>query len=159
MTLNRRLHSKWHNGQIVIYPGLDGPGANYFVDSTNGSDSNDGTTWEKAVATLAQAITLCSANNGDVIWLAPYHVETWSTAGERALNTAGVTIIGIRYGRQMPTITLTHITAHIRLQADNTSLHDVRFIGDVDQLIFAVDVWGDDTAIIGCEWRDNVGQA
>jgi hypothetical protein len=59
--------------------------ANFFVRSTDGSDSDNGTTWALARATLASASALESA--GDVIYVSDAHAE--STAGTQTIALAG----------------------------------------------------------------------
>lgn len=51
-----RLYSSWLAGNMVIYPGYNGDATAYFVDSVNGSDSNDGLSWERAFVTLDAGI-------------------------------------------------------------------------------------------------------
>src|SRR3990167_2373128 len=48
-----------------------GPGAEFFVDAENGSDTYDGLAWGRAKATIQAAITLCTTGKGDIIWIAP----------------------------------------------------------------------------------------
>src|SRR5690349_11759182 len=77
-------------GELLIEGALRGltKGNIFYVDSVNGSNSNDGTTWAKAVATLTYASTLCTADNGDIIFVAPKHAETIVAAAGVALAKA-----------------------------------------------------------------------
>lgn len=57
------------DGIIRPYGALD-----YYVDGTDGSDSNSGKSWEGAFATIQAAVTAQIADTnskGDVIWVAP----------------------------------------------------------------------------------------
>lgn len=45
-------------------------GTHFYVDSENGSDGNEGTSWEAAKATITAAIELTAANAGDVVHVA-----------------------------------------------------------------------------------------
>ena len=89
-------------------------GSQFFVDSgaTGASDSNDGLSWESALATLDAAIAKCTANSGDVIWVAPGHAESYTTTGTKlTVDVAGVTIIGLGTGASRPTFTFGHTGA------------------------------------------------
>lgn len=70
-------------------------GSVFFVDSSTGSDSNDGKSKDLPLATLDRALTLCTANKGDVIYLMPGHAETITGAGGITLDKAGVSVIGL----------------------------------------------------------------
>jgi hypothetical protein len=62
--------------------------------SAGGSDSNPGTK-QRPFATLDYAISQCSANNGDTIYILPGHAETITGAGGITLDIAGVRIVGL----------------------------------------------------------------
>lgn len=59
--------------------------ANLYVNSVDGSDADNGTTWALAKATINGASLIDNA--GDVIWVSDNHAE--STAGALAWNWAG----------------------------------------------------------------------
>jgi hypothetical protein len=100
-----------------------------YVHAGTGSDSaNSGTTPDKPVATLGQAITLATANNADQIVLLPGHAEAISSATALTLSKAGVDIVGAGVGSRRPTITLdTAATATINVSAANISIENVVF--------------------------------
>ncbi|MBK7406394.1 MAG: hypothetical protein IPJ41_17780, partial [Phycisphaerales bacterium] len=79
-----------------------GTGTHFFVHSASGSDSNAGLMPSQALATLDAAFALCTANNGDVIWVMPGHAETISAAAGIVADIAGVTVIGMGVGAEMP---------------------------------------------------------
>jgi hypothetical protein len=45
----------------------DSPGSHFYVDSVNGNDDNDGTSWELAKKTIKKAYALCTTNKHDVL--------------------------------------------------------------------------------------------
>lgn len=53
---NNPLQASWMSGQLTLAPG-DLYGTEYFVDSTNGLDTNTGLDWAHAKATIAGAVT------------------------------------------------------------------------------------------------------
>ena len=62
-------------------------GVAFFVDGTNGSDNNDGSSWEIAKAAIAAAITAASA--GDTIYIAAGSYDESVTIAK-----AGLTLVG-----------------------------------------------------------------
>lgn len=107
-----------------------------FVDSgaTNKLDADDtehGHSFQKPLATLGYAVGLCTADQGDVILLAPGHAETLSGASDLDIDVAGITVIGIGIGTQMPTFTLggTDAATTVEINGDNITLKNLRFEG------------------------------
>lgn len=102
----------------------------FFVDDS-GSDSYDGKSPERPMATLDAAIGLCTASQGDVIVVMPGHAETAAT--QVTCDIAGVRIIGLGIGRNRPTIT-AHASAVdcFNVTAANVSIENIRIIGAAD---------------------------
>ena len=126
------LQSQWLGGSLQLV-GSDIVGNAYYVDSSNGSSSNGGTSWTNAMATLDKAIAKATANNGDVIYLAPYHTESESTAATSiaTLSKAGVSVIGIVQGNQRPTFTLSAADATFSVTAGNCSIEGIKIISGI----------------------------
>jgi hypothetical protein len=74
------------------------PGATYTVAglSYSASDQNDGLSPEKALRTIAQAITNATASAGEVIVLLP---GTHTITASLAMSKAGITITGLPAGK------------------------------------------------------------
>jgi hypothetical protein len=113
----------------------------YFVDSgaTGASDSNDGLRPDKgrALATLDGANNKCTANNGDFIIVMPGHAETTSAI---AMDTAGVTVIGVGHGADRPTITASTATSDlIDLSAASIWIENLKLIGAASGVTALVD--------------------
>jgi hypothetical protein len=86
-------------------------GTAYFVDSgaTGAADTRSGTSWATCLATIDGAINKCTANQGDVIFVAEGHTETYTTTGAKfTADVAGITIIGLGTGSNRPTISYGH---------------------------------------------------
>ena len=84
----------------VTLPGGGYPatsGKYIFVDATNGSDGNDGSSWESAVKTVAQAYSMARTNKDDVIVLSTYDVHTLTAMLDVSKNR--VHFVGDVYGR------------------------------------------------------------
>lgn len=54
------LQSSWLGGDLIL-AGANLYGKEFYVDGTNGSDTNSGKSWKKPIKTIAQAITLADA--------------------------------------------------------------------------------------------------
>ena len=103
------------------------PGANvFFVDSVSGSNNAAGTEADTPLATIDYAIGLCTATNGDHIFVLPGHAETATTI---TMDVAGVTIWGYGYGRARPAVTGSGANDTITVTAANCRIHNIRLIG------------------------------
>jgi len=125
----------------------------FFVDTTNGSDGNDGLTPEHAKATITNAIAQCITTRRDVIYVLDWSTdngETWPLA----MSKAGVTLVGMPTGTisggtdSMARIICPDAAAAIALTA-----HQCRIVNcyiytnaSYDAITFAVNGW---TGIIG----------
>lgn len=106
----------------------------WFVDSVNGSSSGSGYSPGAAYATVAQALSVATANNGDKIYLMPGHVESIGAAG-LAWNKAGIEIIGLGTGSNRPTFTWHTTDAVVTISAANVSISNIRTTVDVDEVV------------------------
>lgn len=108
----------------------------FYVHSVSGSDSDSGTAPVSAKATLAAAIALCTANNGDVIFVLPGHTEA-VTVSSLNLNVAGVTIIGLGSGSLKPTFTFADTDSRINVSKANGVWQNVRLTAAVGDVVTA----------------------
>lgn len=99
-------------------------GAVHWVDSVNGNDSNSGSESEP-LATLQQAITNATANNGDIIILKSGHTQTVSST--ITINKAGLKIFGIGESSLAPVFTLAAATDAISVTANNVEINNLYF--------------------------------
>lgn len=96
----------------------------HWVDSVNGNDSNTGSEAEP-LATLEQAITNATANNGDIIVLKSGHSQTVSST--ITISKAGLKIFGIGEGSAAPIFTLAAATDAISVTANNVEINNLYF--------------------------------
>lgn len=111
----------------------------FYVDSgaTAASDSNNGKDPIKSpMATLDAAIGLCTANNGDVIYVLPGHSETLSSTST-TVDVAGVTIIGLSNGAAKPTFNCTATGSRINVSAANCTFQNLRMVAGVGDVVTA----------------------
>jgi len=135
------------------------PGTSYFVNGADGSDDATGLDWDHALASLDAAVNKCAENHNDVIYVAPTHTENLGADSAVDVDKAGIHIVGIRRGRQMPTLTATAVAGDFKLAADNCSVRNLRFLGGINATTGVLEVTGNDCAVIDCEYRDVTGQA
>lgn len=93
-------------GQIISASALQNAGNTLYVSSVTGNAQGNGRSPQKPVASIAAAIALATANNGDVIVVLPDHRETLSGAGALALSKQGISVVGLGIGTQRPHLTL-----------------------------------------------------
>lgn len=125
----------------------------FWVDSGRGSDGQVGT-FKQPLATLDAAIGLTSANNGDIILLAPGHAETLSAAGDVTIDVAGVTVIGLGTGTARPTFTLgTAATVEVVVSAANVTLQNLVFVASFADVANVFELTATDFTVDGCEFK------
>lgn len=141
------------NGWLPIFPTL---GNVWFVSSTNANGRDDpgqGTRFDTPFATLDYAVGRAAA--GDLIVLAPGHVETVSASGGLALDVAGITIHGLGSGSLRPTINIgTATSAKILWSAANITLRNVIITVVLDAVVTALIISAADAKLYDIETRD-----
>jgi hypothetical protein len=129
----------------------------YYVDSTTGASTNSGTSPLKPMATISQAIALCTANKGDRIYVMPKHAEAAAAADTFDVTIAGVSIIGLGNSTQRPTITYGASDATCAIGAAAVTIENIRFVGNFTDVAVALDVEaaGDGATIRNCYFADS----
>lgn len=136
-------------------PVVNSSGNVYFVDSGTGNDGNDGKTWTTALATVDAAINKCTANNGDVILIAPGHAETIDAATDLVPDVAGVSIVGLGKGADRPTFTFsTNNAANIPVSGNSTYIANILCVCNKDGMTAGITISGTDVTLKDVEWRD-----
>lgn len=137
--------------------GLYIKGSTFYVNSATGVDDvNHGDKWSTPFATLDYAIGSCTANNGDLILLAPNHAETITGAGGIACDVAGVTIIGLGHGKQVPRFLMDGGTAvTLTVTAADVTIQNVEFAAGHADIVTCIDLDATDFRMEGCSFFDN----
>ncbi|KKN84463.1 hypothetical protein LCGC14_0289250 [marine sediment metagenome] len=121
-----RILTKVSGSQSTINP-VYGDSVNlpdiFYVDSGNGSDTNDGRDPAFPLATIDAAINKCTASQGDVIMVQPGHSETLTAAIE--LDVIGVSVIGVGEGTLRPQLTLAADDNGIEVSAVNCKVENI----------------------------------
>lgn len=88
---------------------------------------SDGT--EMVQPSLAAAVAACTANRGDVIYVAPGYALT-VTSSNLTLNKAGITLIALGSGLKRATLTYSTAAATINVSADNVTVMNFRHVAN-----------------------------
>jgi len=88
-------------------------------------------------ATIDAAVSACTANRGDVVYVAPGHTEA-VTSSSLTLDVAGVTIIGLGNGSMKPTLTFAATSSRINVTAADCTLQNFRLQAAVGGVVTAV---------------------
>lgn len=143
MTLTAFPNGISSRGMPVISPnGLDllTFGSVFFVDSNNGSDSNnEGTDPSRPFATIAYAVAKCTAGKKDIIFVMPGHNEGFGDA-QLDIDVDDVMIIGVGNGSSRPRIDFDHANASINIAADNVVLANITLLPSATDVLIAIDV-------------------
>lgn len=143
---------------VMGVPVAQGVGGNVFwVNSTGGADAaGQPGTRDRPFATLDYAVGRCSANNGDVIYVAPNHSETNTGASAITFDVAGVTVIGLGVAGQRPTFLLDAGTAVTWVvSAADVKLKNLVLVAGHDGIVTAIDVAATNVTLEGLEFRQN----
>ena len=100
----------------------------FFVDSGatgTGADTPASGTKTNPFLTIDYAISQCTANNGDIIFVMPGHSEDPTTS--ITMDVAGVWIRGIGWGNDRPTVTFGATGAEVAMSAASTRISNIVF--------------------------------
>jgi hypothetical protein len=168
--MNYNLHAGWGRAQTSGFP-FRATGKIYLVAST--SVANRGMIVDMFITdtegkgriytTLDAAVSACTASAGDIIYMAPGHSESISSATALAIDVAGVRIIGLGEGDLRPTLTLdTATTATITVSTSDVTIENcIIDLTGIDAVAVGITVTGDDVTFRNCKIvvADSGGQA
>ena len=96
---------------------------------------------QNPITTLDAAVGLCTANQGDTIFLMPGHTENITSATGCVLDVTGIRVIGLGQGFDRPTLTLTTATTStISIGAQSIWLENVLIISNFLDIASAITV-------------------
>lgn len=122
-----------------------GTGNIRYVDSGRANATTiDGLTKERAEPTLeaafAQATNGLTANNGDVVYVLQNHEEDLAAADAVDCDVAGVTIVCLGEGTDMPTFTYSTTTGEFVIGAANITMYGGRFHPLTDDVVMGISI-------------------
>lgn len=131
-------------------------GSIFFVHSGTGTNgAGYGQNPDSPLATIDYAVGLCTANQGDIIYVMPGHAETLSAAAGIDADVAGISIIGLGKGSLRPQITMgTAATVDIDIDAANITIENLDFIAAFADITAAIDVNADDFTLRNCRFTE-----
>jgi len=137
-----------------IKSGISITGTTFYVSSVTGTSGNDGLSIDTALTTIDAAVNLCTANNGDVIFVLPGHNEGITTAAQIDLDVAGISVIGLGKGSLKPTIDFDAQAASVAIGADNVTIKNIRFRTSANAVTVGLDIedGADYAHVDGCEF-------
>ena len=109
-------------------------------------------------ATVNFAITQCVANNGDVIFAMPGHIEYLGPLAAVLCNVAGIKIIGLGHGFDRPTF-INIAAADTVLINCTTWIENISFLTGIDASIALITVNAVDCVIKDCVFEDAISEA
>lgn len=141
-------------GMFAIEDAAVTTGERFFVHSGTGTNSvGGGRNPDAPLATLDYAIGLCTANQGDTIYVMPGHSETIAATDGFDADVAGIRIIGLGWGASRPTFNFTATASQVNIGAASVQIENVRFVAGVSAVVAGVQVEGvTDTVFKNCEW-------
>jgi hypothetical protein len=126
----------------------------FYVNDATGINGigGAGRASSKPLASLDYAIGRCTADNGDFIILMPGHSESGTAANLFDADVAGITILGLGDGAEMPTFTFSDTDTTVAIGAENVSIYNVRFAAGISAVVIgvAVEAAGDNFLMSDC---------
>ena len=129
----------------------------FYVDSGSGADANNNGSQGLPYKTIDYAIGRTTANNGDIIFAMAGHAENITTATGINCDVAGVTIIGLGYGADVPTISFTAAAGSITIGAASVVLKNLKLVANFTGGVTAgitIAAAGDNCLLDGIIMRD-----
>lgn len=126
----------------------------FFVHSGTGTNSvGGGQNPDAPLATLDYAIGLCTASQGDMIYVMPGHAETIAATDGFDVDVAGIRIVGLGWGASRPTFNFTATASQVNIGANSVTIENLRFVAGVSAVVAGVQVEGKTDAVFrNCEW-------
>lgn len=146
----------YHSGGMPAGGALTG-GNIFWVDSgaSLAADAiTNGKSRDKPFATLDYAVGRCTANNGDVIYLAEKHAETVATAAAINVDVAGIQIIGLGQGADRPTFTFSATASTITVTAASVTINNIVIVPSIDSVASPIVASAADCSLLNVEVQD-----
>ena len=106
-------------------------------------------------STVDAAFGSCTANAGDVILVAPGHVETVASATSVVMDVAGVSVIGMGNGSNRPEFNFTATASSLEIDAANIRLSNFILKADISAVVVGVNVDADNFQMDNCHMNFN----
>lgn len=138
-------------GVFTISDVINHPGDIWWVDSGSGVDAAGyGQNPDSPTATIDYAINLATADQGDVIYVMPGHLETILNATTIVPDKAGISIIGLGRGANRPIIDYNHANAKVIASGASCRFSNLIFRATITDVVMCLDVTGSDIEVDNC---------
>ena len=134
---------KQSGGVFMIEDNSVSTGERFFVDSGSATATDAATAGrnpDKPFATLDYAIGQCTANNGDIIYVMPGHVESLGAAATIDADVAGISIIGLGNGPDRPRIDYDATDAQFDIGANGVRVENITFRPSIAEVVGGIDI-------------------
>ena len=133
---------------------------NIFYADSGASSGGNGLSPEGASLLADTAHNLCTASNGDIVYLMEGHAENITASATLTADTAGVSFIGLGNGRNRPILTWTATASQAVVSAANVRFENIVFnFAGIDAVVAAFSITGTDCTFENCEFVVNTATA
>lgn len=149
------LFAEWLAGNLVVADQGFSTGKRIFVNATTGSDAGGyGYAPGAPVATIDYAVSLCTDNANDIIYVMPGHVETLDDSVGIDIDVDGVSVIGLGNGPDRPRIDYDHADGIFSIGGSGVLVENITFRPSVATVTIGIDIEAaeTDTTIRNCEF-------
>ena len=124
------LFSRKQSGGVFSIESQDiTTGDRWYVHSGTGTDgAGYGQNPDAPVATIDYAIGLCTASQGDIIYVMPGHAENVTAADGIDCDVIGIAIIGIGDGDLIPTVTFTAAAGSVTVSVASVTVRNIKMV-------------------------------
>jgi len=134
------------------------PGEVFWVNNgalakggVGGSNGNDGS-YRRPFATVDYAVSKCTANRGDIVFVMPNHNEGGTAAGLFNIDVAGVAVVGLGFKGNRPTFDFDDTDVTVIISAANCTLANVNLNASVADVVTGISVTAGNARIDNCEF-------
>ena len=111
----------------------------YFVQSGQGNAQSDGSS-QRPINTIDNAFNISGLGVGDAIVVLPGHAEDISSGTSCVMDVAGVTVIGIGDGANIPTLTFTNTAGSVEIDAASIKVSGIKFLASVSAVVIGINI-------------------
>lgn len=129
-------------------------GSAFFVDALNGNDANKGDK-DSPWASIDYALSRCTADAGDGIFLLPNSQETITLSTDLAADKDGVSIIGLGRYESQPSFLLDAAAGLGTVTANNVMFKNINFIAGYADIAQALTITGKGCMLDSCRFTEN----
>jgi len=132
----------------------DSDDTTYGIENLAAEFPPDGDGVVRVYSTIQAAVNAAAANRGDIVLVAPNHIENFTRADTWA--TAGVQIIGMGNGETRPGLTYNDAGATVNLRGNGIRVSNLYFLASTDSATTGIPAVNMDTGFFGQRFDNNI---